>query len=142
MIAVETSAVLSVLLGRPGLTGLADRVRSDDDLHAPHLLDVEFQHALWRLVRTGAISEDRASDARTDFADVTIIRYPHVPLADRIWALRHNMTAYDAAFVVLADILAVPLITCDARLARAPGHGAEIEVFPPGAEASRERRLR
>ena len=132
MIVVDTSAVLTVLLGRPGLTRLADRVRSDKDLHAPHLLDVEFQHALWRLARTGAISDDRASDALTDFADLTILRYPHVPLADRMWALRHNMTAYDAAFVVLAEILAVPLITCDARLARAPGHRAAVELFPPG----------
>jgi predicted nucleic acid-binding protein len=132
LIVVDTSAVLSILLGRPEVPGLADRVRSDSDLHAPHLLDVEFQHALWRLARTGAISDDRASDARTDFADMTVARYPHVPLADRMWELRHNMTAYDAAFVVLAEILAVPLITCDARLARAPGHRAAVEVYPPG----------
>jgi predicted nucleic acid-binding protein len=132
LIVVDTSAVLSILLGRPEVPGLADRVRSDSDLHAPHLLDVEFQHALWRLARTGAISDDRASDARTDFAGMTVARYPHVPLADRMWELRHNMTAYDAAFVVLAEILAVPLITCDARLARAPGHRAAVEVYPPG----------
>ena len=132
MIVVDTSAVLSILLGRPGIPGLADRVRSDGDLHAPHLLDVEFQHALWRLARTGAISDDRASDARTDFADMVVARYPHVALANGMWQLRHNMTAYDAAFVVLAEILAVPLITCDGRLARAPGHRAPVEVFPPG----------
>ena len=132
MIVVDTSAVLSILLGRPAVLGLADRVLSDGDLHAPHLLDVEFQHALWRLARTGAISDDRASDARTDLADMAVARYPHVPLADRMWDLRHNMTAYDAAFVVLAEILAVPLITCDARLARAPGHRAAVEVFLPG----------
>ena len=132
MIVVDTSAVLSILLGRPEVLGLADRVLSDGDLHAPHLLDVEFEHALWRLARTGAISDDRASDARTDLADMAVGRYPHVPLADRMWALRHNMTAYEAAFVVLAEILAVPLITCDARLARAPGHRAAVEVFLPG----------
>ena len=132
MIVVDTSAVLSLLLGRPAVPGLADRVLSDDDLHAPHLLDVEFQHALWRLARTGAIGDDRASDARTDFVDLAVVRYPHIPLADRMWELRHNMTAYDAAFVVLAEILAVPLITCDARLARAPGHRAAVEVFPRG----------
>jgi predicted nucleic acid-binding protein len=132
LIVVDTSAVLSILLGRPEVSGLEDRVRIDGDLHAPHLLDVEFQHALWRLTRTGAISDDRATDARTDFADMVIARYPHVPLADRMWDLRHNMTAYDAAFVVLAEILAVPLITCDARLARAPGHHCAVEVFPPG----------
>ena len=132
MIVVDTSAVLSILLGRPEVLGLADRVLSDGDLHAPHLLDVEFQHALGRLARTGAISDDRASDARTDLADMAVVRYPHVPLADRMWELRHDMTAYDAVFVVLAEILAVPLITCDARLARAPGHRAAVEVFPRG----------
>jgi predicted nucleic acid-binding protein len=131
LIVVDTSAVLSVLLGRPEVPGPTDRVRSDGDLHAPHLLDVEFQHALWRLVRTGAISDDRAFDALTDLADLAIVRYPHVLLADRMWELRHNMTAYDAAFVVLAEALTVPLITCDARLARAPGHRATVEVFPP-----------
>jgi predicted nucleic acid-binding protein len=132
VIIVDTSAILSILLGRPEVAGLADRVRGDGDLHAPHLLDVEFQHALWRLVHTGAISADRASDARTDFADLVMVRYPHVPLADRMWDLRHNLTAYDAAFVVLAETLGVPLITCDARLARAPGHRAAVEVFSPG----------
>jgi predicted nucleic acid-binding protein len=132
VIVVDTSAVLSVLLGRPEVTGLAERVRSDGDLHAPHLLDVEFQHALRRLVLSGAISDDRAIDVRSDFADLTIVRYPHVPLADRTWALRHNMTAYDAAFVVLAEILEVPMITCDARLARSPAHCAAVEVFPLG----------
>jgi predicted nucleic acid-binding protein len=132
VIVVDTSAVLSVLLGRPEVTGLAERVRSEGDLHAPHLLDVEFQHALRRLVLSGAISDDRAIDVRSDFADMTIVRYPHVPLADRMWELRHNMTAYDAAFVVLAEILEVPMITCDARLARAPAHRAAVEVFPRG----------
>lgn len=96
------------------------------------MLDIEFHHALWRLARTRAISDDRASDALTDLAELAIVRYPHVPLADRMWELRHDMTAYDAAFVVLAEILQVPLITCDARLARAPGHRATVEVFPRG----------
>jgi predicted nucleic acid-binding protein len=132
VIVVDTSAVLSLLLARPEVTGLAERVQSDGDLHAPHLLDVEFQHALRRLALSGAISDDRATDARTDFADMAIVRYPHVPLADRMWDLRHDMTGYDAAFVVLAEILAVPLLTCDARLARAPGHRSAVEVFPLG----------
>ena len=65
-----------------------------------------------------------------DFADLTIVRYPHVSLAARMWELRHNVTAYDAAFITLAETLAVPLVTCDARLARAPGHTATVEVFP------------
>ncbi len=132
MIVVDTSAVLGVLAGRPAAPGLIDRVRSDGDLHAPHLLDVEFQHALRRLVVGRAISEDRAADVRTDFSDLSIVRYPHVSLADRMWELRNNVTAYDAAFIALAEVLAIPLVTCDARLARAPGHAALVEVYRAG----------
>ena len=79
-----------------------------------------------------AISEDRAADARTDFSDLAIVRYPHVSLADRMWELRNNVTAYDAAFIALAEALGVPLVTCDTRLARAPGHAAIVEVFRAG----------
>lgn len=132
MIVVDTSAVLSVMVGRPRALRLIDRIGTDGDLHAPHLLDVEFQHGLRRLFISGAISEDRAADARVDFADLTIVRYPHVSLADRMWELRHNVTAYDAAFIALAETLEVPLVTCDGRLARAPGHAATVEVFAGG----------
>jgi predicted nucleic acid-binding protein len=64
-----------------------------------------------------------------DFADLAIVRYPHVPLADRMWGLRHNVTAYDAAFMALAEVLRIPLLTCEARSARASGHAATVEVF-------------
>ena len=129
---VHDNVLQHLLLPRALVVGIEHEVRVQVDQagHEPH--GVELQHALWRLVRTRALSDDRASDPLADFADTAIIRYPHVALADRMWELRHNMTAYDAAFVVLAEILAVPLITCDARLARAPGHRAVVEVFPPG----------
>lgn len=130
MIVVDTSAVIGVLASQPRVARLVDRVINDGDLHAPHLIDVEFQHALRRLVVAGAINDDRAADARMDFADLTIVRYPHVSLADRMWELRHNVTAYDAAFLALAEALGAPLVTCDARLAGAPGHAASVEVFP------------
>jgi predicted nucleic acid-binding protein len=77
-------------------------------------------------VRAGKISGDRAEDARTDFAELTITRYAHAPLADRIWALRENLTTYDAAFIALSEALNAPLITCDARLARASGVNTEL----------------
>ncbi len=130
MIVVDTSAVIGVLAGQPRVARLVDRVINDGDLHAPHLIDVEFQHALRRLVVDGGISDDRAADARMDFANLTIVRYPHVSLADRMWELRPNVTAYDAAFLALAEALGAPLVTCDARLARAPGQAASVEVFP------------
>jgi predicted nucleic acid-binding protein len=130
VIVVDTSAIIGVLAGQPRIPQLVDRLISDSDLHAPHLLDVEFQQALRRLVVAGAISDERAADARMDFAELAVIRYPHVSFADRMWELRHNVTAYDAAFLALAEALGVPLVTCDAGLARAPGHAASVEVFP------------
>lgn len=129
VLVVDTSAILAVLAGRPRIRALAERLASDQDLQAPHLIDVELIHALRRLVIRGELSEDRAEDCRTDLADLTIIRYPHHPLVDRMWELRHNLTAYDAAFVALSEALAVPLVTCDSRLVEAPGHQADIHLF-------------
>lgn len=129
MLVVDTSAVLAALVGSPANEALNDRLRADGDLHAPHLIDVEALHALRRLVRRGDLSLERALAARQDLRDLTIIRYPHVALVDRMWELRENLTAYDAAFVALSEALGVPLVTADARVARAPGHGAEIEAF-------------
>ena len=77
----------------------------------------------------GAIGEERAADARRGFAQLALIRCPHEPLSDRVWRLRHNLSAYDATFVALAELLDAPLVTCDARLASAPGHGARVELF-------------
>jgi predicted nucleic acid-binding protein len=74
---------------------------------------------------------ERANDARVDFADLPIRRYPHHPFADRMWDLRQNLTASDAAYVALSEALEAPLVTCDARLATSPGHQAQVEVFAP-----------
>jgi len=76
-----------------------------------------------------SLSEDRASDARGDFAELALTRYPHHPLNDRVWALRHNLTAYYAVFVALAETLGVPLVTCDARVASTSADAAEVELF-------------
>jgi predicted nucleic acid-binding protein len=129
VLVVDTSAVVGALVGRPPDKRLVDRLSGDGDLCAPHLLDVELLHALRRLVIGGQLTEDRAADARDDFADLAVTRYGHVALADRTWELRHNLTAYDAIFVALAELLAVPLVTCDARLANAPGNRAAIELY-------------
>lgn len=80
----------------------------------------EVPHALRRLLRRGQISAERAHDARTDFAELTLVRYPHEPVNDRVWELRENLTACDATFVALAEALNVPIGTCDARLAANP----------------------
>ena len=129
MLVVDTSAVIAALAGRPPHHEVVDRLAGDGDLAAPHLLDVEFLHALRRLVLGRQLGEDRAADARDDFAALVIARYEHTLVADRVWELRHGLTAYDATFVALAELLEVPLVTCDTRLARAPGHHATVELF-------------
>lgn len=130
MLVVDTSAIIGALAAAFPDPSLLDRLSRDSDLHAPHLIDVEVLHTLRRLTAMGKLSEERAADIRGDFADLTIVRYPHHPLADRAWALRRNLTAYDAMFVALSEALGVPLITCDSRLASIPGHEADVEVFP------------
>jgi predicted nucleic acid-binding protein len=130
MIVVDTSAVLEALVASSPMPALTERLREDSDWAAPHLIDVEFLHVLRRLVASDQVSLHRAEDALDDFRDLAMTRYPHHPLAERIWELRHNMTAYDAAFVSLGEALGVTLVTIDARLAATPGHHARIEIFP------------
>ena len=132
MLVVDTSAVISALTGRPPSEALIELLATDGDLTAPHLIDIEFLHALRRLVLGRQLSEDRTADARSDFADLAITRYEHTLVADRVWELRHSLTAYDATFVALAELLDAPLVTFDARLARAPGHTAAVELFEGG----------
>lgn len=129
MLVVDTSAVLAALTAGDPPQGLLERLTGDGDLHAPHLIDTELLHALRRMTISGHLTEDRAADTRTDFADLVLTRYPHQPFSDRIWQLRHNLTAYDATFVALAEALDTTLVTCDAGLAAAPTHHAEIELF-------------
>jgi predicted nucleic acid-binding protein len=126
MLVIDTSAVLAALAARSPDPELVRRLADDGDLHAPHLIDVEILQALRRLVRGGKLSEDRAADVRTDVAAMAITRYGHEPLVDRAWALRHNLTACDAVFIALSEALEVPLVTCDTRLAAAPGIVVEL----------------
>lgn len=129
MLVVDTSALLEAIIAVDPPPGLIERLSEDGDLHAPHLVDIEVLHVLRRLTTRGELNSDRAEDARADFANLALVRYPHVRLSDRIWELRHNLTAYDAAYVALAEALDVPLVTCDRRLREAPGHTAQVEVF-------------
>jgi predicted nucleic acid-binding protein len=128
MLVVDTSAVLAALAERTPDGELVQRLADDGDLHAPHLIDIEILQALRGLVRGGKLSAERAEDVRTDVAALAITRYGHEPLADRVWALRENLTAYDAVFVALSEALEVPLITCDARVASAPG--IVVDLYP------------
>jgi predicted nucleic acid-binding protein len=129
VLVVDTSAVLEALVAVDPAPGLTERLADDGDLHGPHLIDTELLAALRRMTISDQISNERAEDTRSDFAELALVRYRHEPLSDRVWELRHNVTAYDATFIALAETLSAPLITCDARLASAPGHSAQIELF-------------
>ena len=92
-------------------------------------MDLEVLHALRRQALLGTLSRERSSEALTDLGNIAFARYPHTPLVGRIWELRENLTAYDAAYVALAEALDAPLVTMDGRLAQAPGVRAAIEVY-------------
>jgi predicted nucleic acid-binding protein len=133
MLVIDASAVAELLLGRPAAEQIATNLSAHAfDLHAPHLLDVEVLSALRRVVSSGAASPARGDAAVADFMDMRIERYAHELLISRIWSLRANFSAYDGAYVALAESLAdepVGLLTADRRLARAARDHAEISVL-------------
>ena len=112
-----------------GTDDLRSRLRNED-LHAPGLLDVEVVSALRGLTLGGRLTPSRAQDLLTDFDDLALERWATGnALRRRAFALRDNLTAYDATYVALAEALDCPLVTRDQRLARVRGHGAQIEVI-------------
>ena len=130
MIVLDASAVVDWLLQTPAGKRIEQRIYArKDTLHTLYLLDVEFAQVLRRLVREGTLARKLAEEAIEDLIAVRITRYAPVLLLDRIWQLRQNLSAYDAAYVALAEELKAPLITRDQRIAAAPGHAAMIEVF-------------
>jgi len=130
VIVLDASAALDWLLQTAAGQRIERRIYSHhESLHAPHLLDLEVGQVLRRLVREGALSAQRAEQAIEDLLDLRIARYPHFVLLPRIWQLRHNLSAYDAAYVALAENLGARLLTRDARLASVSGLTAPIELF-------------
>ena len=130
MIVVDASIILELLLNTRLAERIAERLFSpDESLHAPHLLDIEVAQVIRRYCRAGELSAERGREALVDLADLPLSRYPHDLLLARIWDLRHNLTAYDASYIALAEALDAPLLTCDRRLAAVPGHDAHVDVM-------------
>jgi len=97
-----------------------------ESFHVPHLLDLEVVQVLRRYSHHQMLSNHRATQALEDFLDFPLTRYPHDLLLSRICELRDTFTAYDAAYIALAESLSVPLVTCDAKLTTGPSHTANI----------------
>jgi predicted nucleic acid-binding protein len=130
LIVVDASAVVEFLLGTGAGERVAERITAGSEtLHAPHVLDLEVANALRRWVLHGEMTVSRASAALADLRDMPLIRHAHDVLLPRIWALRSNASAYDAAYLVLGENLPGSVITCDARVGGIPGHGAVVEVI-------------
>ena len=127
---LDASAAIDWLLGTSAGQQIESRIYSrGESLHAPHLLDLEVAQVLRRLVREVAVSAQRAHEALQDLANLRVTRYPHFVFLPHIWRLRHNLSAYDAAYVALTEQLGATLITRDARLAAATGRGVRVELF-------------
>jgi len=128
VIVVDCAAVVDALTGADGTDDLRAFLASEE-LNAPALLDFEVVSALRGLTLRGNLTIARAEDALTDFDDLEVRRWPSGDsLRRRVFQLRDNVSAYDAAYVVLAEALDCPLLTRDIRLGRASGHLVRIEV--------------
>lgn len=128
MIVVDSAAVVDALTAVAGTDELRAHLAAEE-LHAPSLVDFEVVSALRGLTLGGHLSATRAEDLLTDFDDLPLQRWPSADaLRRRAFQLRDNVSAYDAAYVALAEALDCPLVTRDGRLARSSGHNAQIEV--------------
>lgn len=101
---------------------------ASDSIHVPHLWLVEVTQVVRRHVATGLLSPDRGLRTLRVAERLPAVRHEHEPIIERVWALRENLTAYDAVYVALAEVLGATLVTTDARLPRSPGHVAIIEL--------------
>ena len=129
MIVVDAS-VLAVALGDDGADGSSARgAVADEVLAAPELVDLEVLSVWRRQVAAGEMTARRAALAVSDLAALPLRRMSHRLVLQRCWELRHTGTVYDAAYVALAEALAIPLLTADARLSRAAGLRCEIKLI-------------
>jgi len=124
---VDASVLVDLLVAHPRAANVRS-VLQDVDGVAPELLDAEVLNVVTRYVRRGEMSEERARRALELLVDADIERFPIAPLVLDAWALRNNVSSYDAFYVALARSLRCPLITCDRALAGAPGLGITITV--------------
>jgi predicted nucleic acid-binding protein len=127
---VADASIIANALGDDGADGAAARavLRSERDLAAPDLVDVETVSVLRRRWLSGDLTAQRLRSAITDLGDLAIMRHPTLPFMSRAYELRANVTPYDAAYIGLAEALDCELVTADARLAKAPGPRCRFRI--------------
>jgi len=129
VIVADASVLVPALVDDGGSGALARERILAADLHVPALADVEVLSVVRRGVLAGRLAPERGAAALQDYADLAVERYPHLPLLGRAWQLRDSVSAYDAQYVALAELLDVPLVTADGRLARAPGLRCTVDLL-------------
>lgn len=128
MIVIDATAAVELILMTEAGVRVADRLFSTErSIHAPELLDLEVAQVLRKLVLRGKVSPERADRAYEDLSDLSLTRHGHGPLRDRVWQLRENFSAYDAAYVALTEALDASFITFDQRLVRAADGLVDVE---------------
>jgi len=129
LIVVDASAALEVLLRGPAAGTLEARLFAPGEtLHAPQVIDLDIAQVLRRHTLAGLMTAERGAQALDLWRAFALRRWPHEALLPRVWSLRETLTAYDAAYIALAEALDAPVLTTDAKLARTAGHGARVEV--------------
>jgi predicted nucleic acid-binding protein len=121
MIAIDANAVVAMLVDDADLGRLSRRVYTDHDLAAPDLLPYEVTSVLRKLWRTKVLSARAAERGLAKLGLLRLSAVPHSDISRRIWELRDNLSAYDAAYVAVAEFFDVPLLTFDKRVRNAPG---------------------
>ncbi len=110
---------------------VGERLLISGEVHVPHLVTIETTSVIRKWSLSHQIDARLARRALVDLADFAAVRHPHEPYLERAWELRDNVSAYDAIYVALAEALDAALMTCDARLARAPLAGMRIDLIRP-----------
>ena len=128
MIVIESSAMVNALVGDPANSSLL-ALLADEELHAPALLDFEVAGALRGHALGGKLDSVRLEEAVEDFIAFRIERHPMTSLLGHVLDLRDNFTAYDAAYVILAQALDSPVVSADAKLREAARLGIDVRVF-------------
>lgn len=129
MIVADASVLVAALLDEAGAGALARERLLAHDVHVPQLADVEVLSAVRRMVINGVLSPERGAAALEDLAVLEMERYDHRALLPRAWQLRDAVSAYDAVYVALAELLEAPLVTADGRLSRAPGLRCAVDLL-------------